>query len=128
MACACSSLRVLVVDDNERVRYGITEILRGHCEICGEAENGAKAIEMVRALKPDVVLLDLSMPVMNGDAAAQVIRAVSPATRIVFISVDDSPHVASLVKAAGAVGFVSKNCGSAVFRDTIDMMIRRSAA
>ena len=101
-------LRVLVVDDNERVRHGIADILKDDFQVC-EAEDGVEAVEMVRYLKPDVVLLDLSMPVMGGGAAAQVIRAVSPATRIVFISVDDSPHVASLVKSTGADGFISKN-------------------
>ena len=74
---------------------------------------------------PDIALLDLSMPVLSGMDASEAIRAISPETRIVFISVDDSPWVAKLVKAAGADGFVSKNCGAAAFRETIDMILHR---
>ena len=67
--------RVLLVDDNEQVRRGIANALAGHCEICGEAENGAEAVEMVRVLSPDIVLLDLSLPVMNGSEVAQTIQS-----------------------------------------------------
>ena len=124
MADRESKLRVLVADDNPRVRQGITEMLQGCCEVCGEAGNGAEAVSMVRALGPDVVLLDLSMPVLSGGGAAEAIRAIAPSTRIVFISIDDTPRVASLVKSFGADGFVSKNCGAAVFRETIEMILR----
>ena len=114
-----SKLRVLVADDNARVRHGIAEMLQG-----GEAGDGAEAVSMVRALEPDVVFLDLSMPVLSGGGAAEAIRAISPSTRIVFISIDDSPRVAGLVKSCGADGFVSKNCGAAAFRETIEMILR----
>lgn len=119
-----SKLRVLVADDNARVRHGIAEMLQGCYEVCGEAGDGAQAVSMVRALEPDVVFLDLSMPVLSGGGAAEAIRAISPSTRIVFISIDDSPRVASLVKSCGADGFVSKNCGAAAFRETIEMILR----
>lgn len=119
-----SKLRVLVADDNARVRQGIAEILQECCEICGEAANGAEAVSMVRALGPDVVFLDLSMPILGGGGAAEAIRSISPSTRIVFISIDDSPRVASLVKSCGADGFVSKNCSAAAFRETIEMILR----
>jgi DNA-binding NarL/FixJ family response regulator len=115
---------VLLVDDDPRVRHGIARMLEGHCQLCGEAENGAEAVWMVRELDPDVVLLDVRMPVMDGTETARAIHQISPATKIVLISVDDSPHIGSLVKLAGADGFVSKNCGSKVFTESIDRILR----
>ena len=120
--------RVLLVDDNERVRRGIANALAGHCDICGEAENGAEAVEMVRELMPDIVLLDLSLPVMSGSEAAQTIQSLSPNTRIVFISVDDSPPVARLVRSAGAEGFISKNCSGRAFAQAVDAIPQHSQA
>ena len=112
------------MDDDARVRRGIARMLEGHCQLCGEAENGAEAVRMVRELDPDVVLLDVKMPVMDGTEAARVIHQISPATRIVLISVDDSPRIGSLVKLADADGFVSKNCGAGAFTESIDRILR----
>ena len=74
-------------------------------EICGEAQNGAEAISKVKELSPDVVILDLSMPVMGGFDTAKQIRRLAPATRIVFFSIHETPTTARLV---GADAFVSK--------------------
>jgi DNA-binding NarL/FixJ family response regulator len=115
---------VLLVDDNARVRHGIAHMLEGHCQLCGEADNGADAVRMVREFRPDVVLLDVRMPVMSGTETARAIHEISPAARIVLISVDDSPHIGSLVKLARADAFVSKNCGARVFTEAIDRILR----
>jgi DNA-binding NarL/FixJ family response regulator len=63
------------------------------------------------------------MPVMSGAETAQAIHEISPATRIVLISVDDSPHIGHLVKQSGADGFVSKNCGAKTFTESIDRIL-----
>lgn len=75
-------------------------------EICGEAQDGVETIAKVVELAPDVVILDLSMPVMSGFDTAKQIRRVSPSTRIVFFSMHETPTTARLV---GADAFVSKS-------------------
>jgi DNA-binding NarL/FixJ family response regulator len=103
------------VDDNEIVRMGVRVLLSQHdeWEICGEAINGTDAIQKLVELSPDVVILDLTMPVMSGYEAAQRIRQLSPSTKIILFSVHDIPTSARLV---GADGFVSK---SSAARDLI---------
>jgi DNA-binding NarL/FixJ family response regulator len=79
-----------------------------HFEICGEAENGQDAVAKVKQLKPDAVILDVSMPVMNGLEAAREIRRVAPATKIVMFSMHDSSQMIETAREAGADAFVLK--------------------
>src|SRR5229473_3661527 len=84
--------RILVVDDVPAVRNGLRALLSSHqLEICGEAENGQEAVDPVRELFPDIVVLDISMPVMDGLRAAMEIRRVAPSTKIVLFSIHDGP-------------------------------------
>jgi DNA-binding NarL/FixJ family response regulator len=101
------TLRLLVVDDNEIVRMGVQNLLRHRpdWEICGCAADGREAISKVWSLSPDVVILDLSLPVMNGFETATEIRRIAPSTKIVLFSVHDVPVTAREV---GADAFVSK--------------------
>lgn len=80
------SVRLLVADDNEVVRIGVRTLIGNNpdWQICGEATNGREAIAKVRELAPDVVILDLTMPVMNGFQAAVEIRRIASSTKIVF--------------------------------------------
>jgi CheY-like chemotaxis protein len=99
---------ILIVDDQLSARRAIRSLLQRHdIEVCGEAENGKQAIEKVTELEPELVLLDISMPVMNGVEAAYKIRRIVPSTKILFLSVYDS---ASFEAVSGFVsdGFVSK--------------------
>jgi CheY-like chemotaxis protein len=111
--------RILVVDDHELMRHKMVSLLARNWEICGEAGNGTEAIRKVHDLTPDLVLLDIYMPVMSAVEAARAIRAIAPNTKIVLVSVDDSPKVGELMKASGADGFVSKSCRPEVFQQTI---------
>ena len=80
--------KILLVDDLHGVRTMFRSLLEKHrFKVCGEASNGKEAVEKVRDLNPDIVLLDICMPVMNGIEAAHEIRRIAPATRIVFLSV-----------------------------------------
>jgi DNA-binding NarL/FixJ family response regulator len=99
--------RVLIVDDHEVVRMGVRTLLAGNpqWEICGEASDGRQALQKVVELSPDLVILDLNMPVMNGFEAATEIRRISPSIKIVFFSMHDTPVTARLV---GANAFVAK--------------------
>jgi DNA-binding NarL/FixJ family response regulator len=79
--------KLLVVDDHRGVRTMFRSLLEKHrFKVCGEASNGKEAVEKVLELNPDIVLLDICMPVMNGIEAAHEIRRITPATRIVFLS------------------------------------------
>jgi DNA-binding NarL/FixJ family response regulator len=85
---------LLIVDDHAVVRLGVRNMIaanRPEWQICGEAEDGAKAVAKVLELTPDAVILDLAMPVMNGIEAAKRIRRLAPSTKIVLFSVHDVP-------------------------------------
>ncbi len=77
-------------------------------EVCGEAENGQDGVEQTLQLKPDLVLLDMSMPVMTGLQAAAAIRRLSPSTKIIMVSMHDSPLMVKEAQAAGADAYITK--------------------
>jgi DNA-binding NarL/FixJ family response regulator len=84
--------RILIVDDHTAARITIRELLDWHSfQVCGDAKDGKEAIEKVIELKPDIVLLDINMPGMSGISASAEIRRVAPATKIVFLTIHDSP-------------------------------------
>ena len=89
------------------------------CEVCGEAANGQEAVEKTLQLKPDLVLLDVSMPIMNGLQAAKVIRQVSPTTKIVILSMHDSAQIVKESKLAGAHAYLTKACAPDELRTVI---------
>jgi DNA-binding NarL/FixJ family response regulator len=115
-------LRILIADDNEVVRLGVRTLLlsKRDWEACGEATNGREAISKVSELSPDVVILDLSMPVMNGFEAAAEIRRIAPSIKIVFLSIHDVPATAREV---GADAFVSKTSSAEELVATIERVI-----
>jgi DNA-binding NarL/FixJ family response regulator len=91
--------RILIVDDRLIARTSILRLLHGHpFRICGEARDGKEAIEKVIELKPDIVLLDINMPVMDGITAAQEIRRIAPETKIVFLTIHDVPAFRDVVR------------------------------
>ena len=107
-------LRVLVVDDSEIVRRGIRQILQlqADIEVVCEAADGADAVRKVREHRPHVVLMDITMPVMNGFEAARRIKREFPATLILVVSQFDSAPFAREAIAAGASGYVVKSNAS----------------
>jgi len=105
-------IRVLLVDDHRLVRSGLTSLLgtAADIEIVGEAADGAQAVTVVLELEPDVVLMDLSMPVMDGVSATRKILIDRPTTKIVMLSsFSDRARVRDAI-AAGAIGYVLKDC------------------
>jgi DNA-binding NarL/FixJ family response regulator len=118
--------RLLLVDDHRILREGLAAMLNlgwGY-NICGEAENGREAIQKANELQPDVVILDLRMPVMGGTEAAPQIRRVSPRTKIVFLSMHDSRTAVELARLAGADACVSKRCRSEELHQAIVRVLR----
>lgn len=106
-------MRILLADDFEVVRNGLKNLLSesGEWDICGEADNGLSAVQKTVELKPDVIVLDITMPVMNGLEAAREIRRLAPRTKIVMFSMHDSAHIAQEAKQAGADAYVAKSSG-----------------
>lgn len=103
-------IRVLIVDDHTLVRDGIRSLLAllADVEVVGEASNGKEALEKIKELVPDVVLMDLAMPVMGGLEATRRIRKEFPVTKVIALTqYDDSDYVIPVIE-AGARGFVTK--------------------
>jgi DNA-binding NarL/FixJ family response regulator len=93
------------------MRRGIRALLSGDSDwdIAAEAQDGREAVEKVQELHPDLVVLDLTMPVMNGLEAAKEIRRVAPATKILIFSMHESPQITREAREAGADAFLSKS-------------------
>ena len=104
------SSTILIVDDNVAIRRTLRLCIEreGEMTVCGEAENGAVAVEQVLALRPDVVILDLQMPVMNGLEAARAIAAGAPQTAMVMLTLHTHDALASEAQAAGIREVLSK--------------------
>jgi len=105
------SLRILVVDDHDVVRQGVRLILRRQTGwvICGEAENGLEAIEKGRGLKPDLIILDISMPGKDGLEVIAELRATNSSAKILALTMHDSEELITALKTAGAQGHVVKS-------------------
>ena len=103
--------RVLLVDDNTGVRSLLRQLFESEpdFEVSGEAENGRDAVEKAENLKPDLIILDLSMPVMTGLDAAPLLRKLLPDTRIILFTVQEGREVEQLACAAGIHAVVSKS-------------------
>jgi DNA-binding NarL/FixJ family response regulator len=118
-------VRVLLADDNNALRQEIARLLGGEpdLQIVGEASHGRMAVELARQLQPDVVLMDLSMPVMNGLAATRTIAAELPSVRVIGLSMYDDASEGELMRKAGAAAYVSK-AGSGDFSSSLMIAIR----
>src|SRR5687767_3133447 len=103
--------RILLVDDHEVVRHGMRALLdaKEGFDVCGEAGDGRVAVSMAKDLRPDIVVMDIGLPGLNGfDATAQILQAW-PDTRVLVLSMHDAEHVVAEVVSAGASGFVLKS-------------------
>jgi DNA-binding NarL/FixJ family response regulator len=98
--------RIVIADDFEMLRRGLKSLLGP--AICGEAENGQQAVERVMELRPDIIMLDWTMPVMNGLQAARMIRRFAPETKIIVFSLHDGNTVKEEALQAGADIFLHK--------------------
>lgn len=107
-------IRILLVDDHTILREGIRSLLEHQAdfEVVAEAENGRQAIELVRQLNPDVVLMDISMPLLNGIHATEQIRRETRCTQVLILSQHESEEYIRRALAAGASGFLLKDIDS----------------
>jgi PAS domain S-box-containing protein len=105
-----SRLRILLVDDHKIMRAGLAALIgeQADLEVVGQADDGHQAIELARGLGPDVVVMDVAMPMMPGDEAARRIKAIRPQTRIIALSMFEEPGVAQRMRDAGAEIYLPK--------------------
>ena len=123
-----ASIRILIADDHELVRQGLRALLasRPMWEICGEAADGREAIEKAAQLKPDIVLLDVSMPRVNGLEAARIIRQESPGSEILIVSQHTPAEMLPSALKVGARAFVSKAELACNLLSTIESIVTTS--
>jgi DNA-binding NarL/FixJ family response regulator len=108
-------IRFLVADDSRAVRDTVAWILQGEpgLELVGVAANGAEAVELAERLVPDVILMDINMPMLDGVEATRQITVLCPNVRVIGLSLDEKDVAGPKMQAAGAVGYVSKSASSA---------------
>jgi DNA-binding NarL/FixJ family response regulator len=111
-----NNLRVLVADDHEVVRRGLVSLVESHpgWEVCAEAENGRIAVDKVNELKPDIVILDIGMPILNGLEATQEILRGNPQAKVLILTMMDAERVMQAARDAGARGYILKSDASRV--------------
>jgi DNA-binding NarL/FixJ family response regulator len=120
---ATQVLRIMLVDDHDLVRQGLRSMLEGQTgwTICGEAATGREAIDMAKQLQPDVVVIDIHMPGMDGLQATREILAANPQTEVVVLTIDETKEIAQAAREAGARGIVMKS-------DTVRNLVTAVAA
>lgn len=110
-----SRVRILVVEDNEAFRHFICSMLgkRAEFQIIGEASDGLEAVHKAKELQPNLILLDIGLPSLNGIEAARRICDLAPKSKIVFLSQESSPDIVRVALRLGAMGYIAKsNAGS----------------
>jgi DNA-binding NarL/FixJ family response regulator len=106
---AMTSPRVLLADDQEQMLRTLAELLAGEFRVIGTANNGIRAVERALCLAPDIVVLDISMPLVNGIEAARRLRDHCPSARVVIVTVDADKDLVEGAMSAGAFGYVLKS-------------------
>ena len=120
------TIRVLIVDDHPMVAEGIQSILESYDEIdvVGTLSNGQEAVDQVAGLQPHVILMDLNMPGLGGLSATELILERLPDTRILILSMHDSPEYISTALSHGAKGYVLKDVPTEEIKQAIDAVMR----
>ncbi|HEY3093607.1 MAG TPA: response regulator transcription factor [Vicinamibacterales bacterium] len=118
-------IQILIADDHEVVRQGIHALLEGHegWRICAEASTGREAVAQAKEFRPDVVVLDVGMPELNGLEAARQIRASVPDARILILTVHEIENLAQDFVEAGARGYILKSDAGRLLIDAIETLL-----
>jgi DNA-binding NarL/FixJ family response regulator len=121
-------MRAIVADDHEVVRRGVRALVESHpgWTVCGEAANGREAVRLAQELRPDLVVLDLTMPELNGLDATRAIRTSVPGTEVILLTVHDSDQLLDQAIGAGARGYVLKDDAARHLLDAIDALPRHT--
>lgn len=105
--------RLILADDHRILREAFAKLLESHCEVVGQAGDGHALIAAVEELRPDVVVLDIGMPLLNGLGAARVLKRTRPEVKLIFLTVSEDPDLAAEAFRCGASGFLLKNSAAA---------------
>ncbi len=121
-----SPVRVLIADDFEAWRCQLRLLLqvRPELQVIGEATDGAEAVQMAENLRPDLLLLDISLPKLNGIEAARQIRQLSPNSKVLFVSQNNDPDIVQAALETGALGYVHKMNAAGELLDAIEAVLR----
>jgi DNA-binding NarL/FixJ family response regulator len=119
-----NAVRILIADDHAVVRAGLRTLLesRPGWEVCGEAADGRDAVEKAGKLKPDVAVLDIGMPLLNGVEATRRLRTQSPETEILILTMHESDDLVQQVVAAGARGYILKDDADRVLLAAVEAL------
>lgn len=119
---------IVITDDQPAVRAGLRMrlSLEPDFQIVGEAGNGKEALDLVSRLEPDVVLMDMEMPGMDGLAAARALKTLAPESRVIILTIHDDETSRRQARDAGAAGFVSKHADDIVLLNTIRALAGRA--
>jgi CheY-like chemotaxis protein len=118
-------IRVLLVDDHAMVRQGLRSILNGYpdLDIIAEAGDGEEAVTLAALLKPDLIVMDVNLPRLDGVEATRRIRQTHPEALVVGLSVNQADHVVQAMKAAGAAAFLTKESAADQLYETIGGLV-----
>ena len=121
MAAMPTTMTVLLVDDHPLLRKGIRSVLEQYetIRIIGEASNGLEAVQYARSLRPDVIVMDINMPHMDGVQATRLIKQELPTVIIIGLSVNDADSVRQAMLEAGAIAYLNKDQAGEDIYDTI---------
>ena len=121
-----SALQLLVADDHEIVRQGLRSVLESQrdCKVVGEAVDGRQAVSMTKELNPDVVILDIGMPSLNGLEATRQILKMRPQTKVLILTMHESDSLIREVLDAGACGFILKTDAGRDLVSAVDSLRR----
>ena len=116
--------RVLLADDHRLLREVLTEVLRPKCEVVGAVGDGRALVAAAAELRPDVVVVDIGMPLLNGLEAARQLKHSMPEVKVVILTVNEDPDLAADAVRAGASGYVLKNSAAAELLQAIEEAMR----
>jgi DNA-binding NarL/FixJ family response regulator len=126
MAVTLEEAKIVIVDDHELARESIRSMLESepHLQVLAEAKDGQESLEVCRLQHPDLVLMDVGMPKVNGFDATQIIKAELPTTKVLMVSAHFDPFLVSEVERAGADGYVTELCTVQELVDAIRGVLR----
>jgi DNA-binding NarL/FixJ family response regulator len=116
--------RVLLADDHRLLREAFAELLKAECDVVGTAGDGRAVLEMAPELQPDVVVLDIAMPMLNGLDAARQLKLVMPDVKLIFLTVSEDPDLAAEAFRVGASGYLLKNSAASELLQAIGEVVQ----
>ena len=115
---------VLMADDHSLILAGLRKLVEGECEVVGTVEDGRALVEAAQRLRPDLILLDISMPLLNGLEAARQLRTLVPDSKLIFLTMHASPTYATEAFQAGASGYLLKHSAAEELSQAIKSVLQ----